>query len=99
MDGLSSAVDAQSIRLMTPTEVRPTRGSGDIREVAEEFEAIFVKELLKTMRKSLNPDNDLLHGGMSQEIFEDMLYDEYAHLIAEAGDFGVADAVVDQLGS
>ena len=67
-----------------------------LREVAEDFEAIFVKQMLESMRGTLNPDNRLVDTGMAGDIFEDMLYDEYASIMAKTGGFGLADLIVDQ---
>ena len=74
------------------------QGTGEdrLRSVAEEFEAIFVKQMLESMRSTLNPDNRLVDTGMAGEIYEDMLYDEYAQTMAKSGGFGLADMIVDR---
>ena len=68
-----------------------------LRSVAEDFEALFVKQMLGSMRSTLDPESDLLHGGLSQDIFEDMLYDEYARVMAKTGSIGIADMIYNQL--
>ena len=65
-------------------------------KVSQEFEAIFIKQMLNVMRKSV-AKTGLLDGGMAEEIFEDMLYDEYAEKMAESGSFGIADMIYRQL--
>ena len=70
----------------------PTR----LREVAGEFEALFVKQMVDSMRATLNEENRLVDTGMAGEIFEDMLYDEYASVMAKTGGFGLADMVVER---
>ncbi len=67
-----------------------------LRTVAEDFEAIFVKQMLESMRGTLNPDNRLVDTGMAGEIYEDMLYDEYAQVMTKSGGFGLADMIVKQ---
>jgi flagellar protein FlgJ len=67
-----------------------------LRTVAEDFEAIFVKQMLESMRSTLNPDNRLVDTGMAGEIYDDMLYDEYAQIMAKSGGFGLADMIVNQ---
>jgi flagellar protein FlgJ len=52
--------------------------------------------MLNVMRKSVSKTG-LLDGGMAEEIFEDMLYDEYAQKMAESGSFGIADMIYRQL--
>jgi len=63
-----------------------------LREVASEFESLFVNELLKSMRRTI-PKNDYLNGGLRQDIFEDMLYEEYARKISHSGGLGLGDMV------
>ncbi len=68
-------------------------------EVSQQFEAIFIKQMLDAMRQTLNKEDDLFNGGMSQDIFEDMLYDEYANKMAQTAQFGLADTIYRQLSS
>ncbi len=60
-------------------------------DAAVEFQSIFVKMMLNSMRKTLNKENDPLHGGQTQEIFEDMLYDKYALSMSQTAGFPLAD--------
>jgi len=57
-----------------------------------DFEAIFLKQMLTAMRKTV-PKDGLLDGGLGREIYEDMLYDEYASTMARTAGFGLADSV------
>lgn len=68
----------------------------ELEEVAGKFEAIFVEQMLSSMRDTLNKEDRLFNGGMAENYFEDMLYEEYAAKIAEQGDLGIADMIVDQ---
>ncbi|GEM_PF-2358744 len=68
-----------------------------LREVTQEFEAIFIKQMLDSMRETRDSEADLLHGGMAEEFFEDMLYDEYAKLMAKTGDFGLGEVLYREL--
>ena len=63
-----------------------------LREVSREFESIFVNQLFKSMRSTF-PKDELLDGGMRKDIFEDMLYDEYAKKVSHAGGIGLGDMV------
>ncbi len=67
-------------------------------KVCEEFEAIFIKQMLNAMKKTINK-SDFLHGGMAEDFFEDMLYDKYAENMAKSGDFGLARILYNQLSS
>ena len=68
-----------------------------LKEVSQEFESIFVEQMLSAMRDTLDPESRLLHGGFAEEVFDDMLYREYARIISKSGGFGLADLVYDQL--
>lgn len=68
----------------------------DIHDVAEQFESLFLTELFKSMRSTV-PENDWLDSGMQNEVFEDMLYEEYALDAAESGGIGLADMIYDSL--
>ncbi|MFO8043089.1 MAG: rod-binding protein [Alkalispirochaeta sp.] len=74
-------------------------GNAQLREVAEDFETIFVKQMLDSMRSTLNEDNRLVDTGMAGEYFEDMLYDEYAEVMSKTAGFGLADMIVNQYGT
>ena len=70
--------------------------SSKLYKVFQDFEAIIIKQMLNVMRKSVNKTG-LMDGGMAEEIFEDMLYDEYAQNMAKSGSFGIADMIYRQL--
>jgi flagellar protein FlgJ len=72
--------------------------SSKLYEACVEFEALFLKQMLAAMRKTVQKTG-LLDGGMAQDIFEDMLYDEYAKSMARNAGFGLADTVYLQLTS
>lgn len=61
-----------------------------------EFESLFIKQMLSAMRKNVQK-SDLINGGMSEDIFEDMLYDEYAMMMAKNSHFGLSDLIYRQL--
>lgn len=67
-----------------------------LREVAQEFEAILIKQLLDAMRATRNEENQLVSGGLTEDIFEDMLYTEYSRLMAGTAGLGIADMIVRQ---
>ena len=61
-----------------------------------EVESLFVAKMLKEMRKTV-PKNEWLHGGHAEEIFQDMLYDEYALNMSKNADFGMARLLYDEM--
>ena len=66
-------------------------------DASREFQAIFLNLMVKSMRGSLDKKADMLHGGRGQEIFEDMLYDEYAKMLSKGGTFRLGDEIYRQL--
>ena len=82
---------------MNPSQVRPSVDkSSELYKACLDFEAIFIKQMLNVMRKSVQKEG-LLDGGMSEEIFEDMLYDEYAKKMAQTAQFGLAETMYLQI--
>ena len=61
-----------------------------------EAESLFVGKMLKEMKKTV-PKNEWLHGGQAEEIFEDMLYDEYALNMSKNYNFGMAKLLYDEM--
>ncbi|MDI3279764.1 MAG: rod-binding protein [Bacillota bacterium] len=67
-----------------------------LRAAAREMEALFIAQLWKAMRKTV-PRSDLLPRTLADEIFEEMLDDEFSRRMAEAGGLGLAAALERQL--
>ncbi|MDH5655056.1 MAG: rod-binding protein [Spirochaetia bacterium] len=66
-------------------------------DTALEFQSLFINMMLKSMRANLDKKNDMLHAGMKQDIFEDMLYDEYAKEMSKDKRFELAKMIFTQL--
>ena len=71
------------------------RGSELYRQ-CQEFESLFVNMMLKEMRKTVDKAG-LLDGGQAEDIFQDMLYDEYSKDMTRAAGFGLSDQIYTQL--
>ena len=78
------------------TAPEPPRAPDDVRRAAEEFEAVFLAEMLGPMFDGLNTDG-LGGGGMGEQIFRPMLVERYAESITRAGGVGIADSIVREL--
>ena len=63
-----------------------------ISQLSEDFEAIFLQLMLKSMRDTV-PDNGLTNGGNGEDVFRSMLDSEYAKSMASQRFSGVADAI------
>ncbi|MCR9143107.1 MAG: rod-binding protein [bacterium] len=93
--GISSAQLSSSANIQREIDADPERKR--LYNAALDFQGIFIGKMLKSMRSNLNPENDLLFGGNRQQIFEDMLYDEYSKAMSRSGGFDLADQMYQQL--
>ena len=93
----------QNVTLMNQTGMRGDVGQGqhkqqdELQNVAEQFEALFIEELLKTSRNSsLNAD---LFDSEYSDTYKEMLHREYALSISQKASLGIAEALTNQFGS
>jgi len=67
-----------------------------LRRACKDFEAILIKQLLTTMRKSV-PKDGLFGGGFAEDIYQDMRDEQLARSMAHGQGIGIADAMFEQL--
>lgn len=67
-----------------------------LKESCKEFEAIFIKQMLKSMKSTVKKSG-LIKENMGEKLFDDMLYDEYAKKMSNTSEFGIADMMFKQL--
>jgi len=72
------------------------RNLEQIEEAAEDFEAVFTSEMLKPMFEEVKVD-PMFGGGKSEEVFKDMMIQEYGKLISERGGIGMKDQVMAEM--
>ena len=70
-------------------------GGDDIREVAESFEAIILRQLLASMRKTKLAED--IFGSSATDNFREMADAQTADAMSQMGQFGIADMVERQL--
>jgi Rod binding domain-containing protein len=75
----------------------PIDRKSKLYEQCQEFESIFVKMMLKEMRKSVDKSDSLLSGGWAEDIYQDQLDDEYSASMAKTAGFGLADQLYKQI--
>ena len=66
-----------------------------LREVAQDFEAVFMSMVLKEMRGT--QEKGMLHGGLGEDFFTEMLDEEFAKAISKRGGTGIGDMLFQQL--
>lgn len=67
-----------------------------LRKAAGDFEAIFVRQILKSMRSTLI-SGGMFGSGSVGEIYSDMMDNAISEKIAERGDMGLADIIYKQM--
>ena len=67
-----------------------------INAVAEDFEAFFISMMMETMMSGVET-NGPFGGGQGEKVFRSVLIQEYGKETARRGEFGIADAVREQL--
>ncbi len=104
MDAMSAQLDAA--RLSSRPEPATVAGAykGNLsasdmhkfKKTAQEFEAVFISEMLRPMFENLEPASPF-GGGSGEKIYRDMQIDEYGKAIADAGGIGLADSVMREM--
>ncbi|MGV3665042.1 MAG: rod-binding protein [Leptospira bouyouniensis] len=97
-EGLMGKVSSSSLRV--PQNIREEITIDPYRkklyDASVEFESVFVKMMLKEMKNTIHKEK-LIDGGYAEEIFEDMLYDEYAKNISQNESMGLAEEIYKQM--
>jgi peptidoglycan hydrolase FlgJ len=83
-------------RVPTPLKARQGEDPAKAKKVAQEFEAMFVNMMLKSMRETVGKDK-LTGGGHGEETFRSLLDQEYAQTAVRNGGFGLAPVIERQL--
>ena len=98
-----NAIPATALPLVptpVPSPLAVRRGGGDdpakVKKVAQDFEAMFVGMMLKSMRDTVGKDK-LTGGGHGEETFRSLLDQEYAATAAKSGSIGLAKVLVKEL--
>ena len=76
--------------------LKPLDRNADLREAAEQFEAIFLNEFIKQARKAKLADDIL--GSDAQDTYQEMMDRELSTQLAGRINLGIAEALVRQLG-
>ncbi|MDG1495087.1 MAG: rod-binding protein [Porticoccaceae bacterium] len=71
--------------------------AGAAQEVGQQFEAMFIQMMFKSMREANAPLKSDLMGSSSQDTFEQMYHEELAQVMAQNGAFGMGKWLSDQV--
>ena len=94
MEGLSKPFPEAMLSLHSAKAPRipKTNDPLEARKAAEEFEAVFIAQMLAPMFQGLETD-ELFGGGPGEDIYRSVLIEEYGKSIARAGGIGLSDAI------
>jgi len=103
MAGRAAAADRQLAAARRNSRMAGSAKTGDtgqddkrLRKVCTEMESLFVKQLLTSMRKTIQKSG-FIDGGSAEEIFTDMLDSKYAMKMASSRSLGLAEMLYSQL--
>lgn len=94
--GPIDVVNPKAGRLTSSESAKPQEEQ--IREAAQEFESVFLFQMLKQVRNSIHKEEEgIMNGGMGEEMFTGLLDEEYAKVMAKSNSTGLADVIYQQM--
>ena len=91
-----SSQNSEIKSLSSETPEAANAKAGKIKQLANEFESIFLEIVLKSMRETVGK-SELVNGGNAEDIYRSMLDQEYAKNMAGMRQTGIGDAIEKQL--
>lgn len=99
LSGSKFNADVVSLNNLKDKISMPAKSKDDkLKEASQNFEAIFVNQLLQEMDKTIER-SELMHGGQGEEVFRGLFYQEISKNIASNpnSSLGLGKQVYDQL--
>ena len=96
LSSLADPAAAQRLGKVQTPNVSGVNTRAKAAEVAQEFEAMFIQEMLAPVFNQIETDGPF-GGRQAEAAFRPMLLEEYARNIAEAGGIGIADSVMTEI--
>ena len=81
---------------METSRIKEVEKDADLQNVAQEFESLFVYQLLKNARKAKLSES--LFSNQGTETYESLLDQEYSKTLSKNHSFGIAEALLRQFG-
>lgn len=91
-----SAVSIQANQMKNLPRTKDISDDIKLREAANEFEAIFVQQMLETMRKT-SLEANLIPKSEGEKVFQSMLDEHYSKVMAKTGSLGLGEMIYKQL--
>ena len=94
----SFSMQAQNAMLAGQRDIKPAQGQpvDQLRKVAEDFEAVFIAQMLQPMFQNMGAEEPF-GGGESAKMWRSMQVEEYGKAITQAGGIGMTDAVLKEM--
>ncbi|MGK2873497.1 MAG: rod-binding protein [Alphaproteobacteria bacterium] len=86
--------EAMARRLNSPNQANTSDAAA--RKTANEFEAMFLSQMLEHMTTGIKTDGPF-GGGQGEEMFRSLLNQQYAEMLTKSGGIGIADHVYRQI--
>lgn len=83
-------------RLQAAKSTASARQNGELKKAAQEFEAIFIAQMLKVMRETIE-ESGLTEGGFGKSIYTELFDQEIAINLSKRGALGIADLLEKRL--
>ncbi|MDA3904165.1 MAG: rod-binding protein [Desulfuromusa sp.] len=96
---MESRIDSAQLFSQVTTQAPNAHKGQDpqkLKEAAQQFEAIFIQQMYKEMRKTV-PDDGLIQRGNADDIYAQLQDMEAAKITAQQGGIGLADLMMQQL--
>ncbi len=93
--GRTEALHSQRMENLPQGEEKMTENEQALKQAARDFEAIFYHQLFRSMRSTV-PESELIHGGMAEDVFEEMLDYELAQMATAEKEGGLAEMIYQQ---
>ncbi len=92
----NQVIDAQAAAAKNKLKAAAAAGDDKAREAAEQFEAIFISQMLAPMFETVSTDGPM-SGGHAETVYRSMMVEEVGKSIAKRGGIGIADQVYREL--
>ncbi len=94
----SFSMQAQNAMLAGKRDMTPAKGHTEeqLRKVAEDFEAVFIGQMLQPLFKNLGAEEPF-GSSESEKMWRTMQVDEYGKAFTKAGGIGLSDAILKEM--
>ena len=96
---MSADISGAAMTAIQTAQVRTPAATGtlaQIKKAAQDYEGVFVSQMLGKMFEGISTDG-MFGGGQGEQMFRSLMLDEYGKKIASQGGIGLADQVTKEL--